>query len=353
MSFVVAAFYKFFRFPDFAEHKDSIKAICDENDVKGTILLAHEGLNGTIAGTRGGIDAVLDALQAVPGAAGLQHKESVAEEMPFLRMKVRLKKEIVTLGVEGIDPESGVGTYVDPLDWNNVISDPDTVVIDTRNDYEVSIGTFEGALNPETVSFRDFPKWFEKFRGENKKPRIAMFCTGGIRCEKSTAYVKSLGFDDVVHLKGGILKYLENVPEETSKWQGECFVFDARVSVGHGLKEGDYDQCFACRRPIDDEAKEDVRYVKGISCPHCFDEYSDADKARFAERQKQIELSRMRGEDHMGTSRDTENSAGLERSSLGRSSEKGRLSKSSDIQAKNETAGKLFDDAMKGSFHHE
>lgn len=304
MTYTVAAFYKFFRFPDFADFQPGIKSVCDENKVKGTILLAHEGVNGTIAGPRNGIDKVLSSLRQMPGAAALQHKESSAEEMPFLRMKVRLKKEIVTLGVSDIDPEGGAGTYVDPNDWNDVISDPDTVVIDTRNDYEVSIGSFEGAVNPETVSFRDFPKWFEQFQEKNKKPRIAMFCTGGIRCEKSTAYVKSLGIDNVVHLKGGILKYLEHVPEEESRWRGECFVFDGRVSVGHGLKEGDYDQCFACRRPIDEAVKADPRYRRGVSCPHCFDDFSTEDKARFAERQKQIELARIRGEDHLGRRKD-------------------------------------------------
>ena len=330
MTFTVAAFYKFFRFPDFAGHKGSIKSVCDQNDVKGTILLANEGLNGTIAGPREGIDAVLRSLQEIPGAGGLEHKESAAEDMPFLRMKVRLKKEIVSLGVEGIDPEGGVGTYIDPKDWNDVISDPDTVIIDTRNDYEVSIGTFDGAINPETPTFRDFPAWFEKFKGENKKLRIAMFCTGGIRCEKSTAYVKSLGLDNVVHLKGGILKYLENVPEDESKWQGECFVFDGRVSVGHGLKEGDYDQCFACRRPIDDAAKADNRYVKGVSCPHCFDDYSEEDKARFRERQHQIELARLRGEEHLGKS-------------------KGK----STAPKEDLSAGDLFEEAMSGKARYE
>jgi len=300
MTTIVAALYKFAPLPNYADHKEPLEGVCSAAGVKGTILLAAEGVNGTIAGSRDGIDAVLAHLQTLPGCCDLEHKESAAGTMPFLRMKVRLKKEIVTLGVEGIDPTSTVGTYVEPEDWNALIADTDTVVIDTRNDYEVGIGTFEGALNPQTKAFRDFPEWFEKFKKTNTKPKIAMFCTGGIRCEKSTALLKSQGFDDVYHLKGGILKYLETVPEEQSKWQGECFVFDARVSVGQGLAQGSYDQCFACRRPITEEDKTQPAYEKGISCPACIDEYSDDAKARFAERQKQIGLARARGDAHIG-----------------------------------------------------
>jgi len=300
MTLIVAALYKFAALPDFAAHKNGIEAVCRAQGVKGTILLAAEGVNGTIAGSRAGIDAVLDYLRTLPGCAELEHKESHAETMPFLRMKVRLKKEIVTMGVEGIDPTSTVGTYVEPEDWNALISDPDVVVIDTRNDYEVGIGTFEGAVNPETETFREFPAWFERFKETNKKPKIAMFCTGGIRCEKSTAFLKSQGLEDVYHLKGGILKYLETVPQEESKWKGECFVFDARVAVGHGLELGSYDQCYACRRPITEDDKTTDAYVKGISCPACIGEFSEADKARFAERQKQIRLARERGEKHIG-----------------------------------------------------
>ncbi|MEM7661771.1 MAG: rhodanese-related sulfurtransferase [Pseudomonadota bacterium] len=301
MTFVVAALYKFTALPDFADHKSALETACAEAGVKGTLLLASEGVNGTIAGTRSGIDTVLAHLRTIPGCADLDHKESSAAEMPFLRMKVRLKKEIVTMGVEGIDPNTTVGTYVAPEDWNKLISDPDTVIIDTRNDYEVGIGTFEGAINPETKAFRDFPDWFREFRKTNDKPKVAMFCTGGIRCEKSTAFLKSEGIEDVYHLKGGILKYLETVPEDESKWEGECFVFDSRVSVGHGLKQGSYDQCFACRRPITEEDKQSPAYVKGVSCPACIAEYSEADKARFAERQKQISLARKRGETHLGS----------------------------------------------------
>ncbi len=300
MPLIVAALYKFAALPDYVGYKSALETACKEAGVKGTILLAAEGVNGTIAGTREGIDAALDHIRALPGCADLEHKESTADTMPFLRMKVRLKKEIVTMGVEGIDPTSTVGTYVAPEDWNTLISDPDTVVIDTRNDYEVGIGSFEGAVNPQTKAFRDFPEWFENFRKTNTKPKIAMFCTGGIRCEKSTAFLKSQGLDEVYHLKGGILKYLETVPEAESKWQGECFVFDARVSVGQGLALGSYDQCFACRRPITEDDKASPDYEKGISCPACVDEYSERDKARFAERQKQIRLARERGKAHIG-----------------------------------------------------
>lgn len=300
MILIVATFYKFAALPDFQEYKPGIESLCKAQGVKGTVLLAPEGVNGTIAGPLEGIEAALAYLRTLPGCADMEAKESYAETMPFLRMKVRLKKEIVALGVEGIDPANTVGTYVDPSDWNDLISDPDVVVIDTRNEYEVGIGTFAGAVNPETESFREFPAWFERFRGTNTKPKIAMFCTGGIRCEKSTAFLKSQGLEDVFHLKGGILKYLETVPEAQSKWAGECFVFDARVSVRHGLTPGTYDQCYACRRPITEADKETEAYVKGISCPHCADRVSQADKARFAERQKQILLARERGQNHIG-----------------------------------------------------
>ena len=300
MSYIAAALYKFTPFPDPSVHQAALQNVCTSADVKGTLLLAEEGINGTIAGTRAGIDAVLAHIRTLPGCADIEHKESPSPDMPFLRMKVRLKKEIVTMGVPTVDPTSTVGTYVDPENWNALISDPDVVLIDTRNDYEVGIGTFEGAINPETETFREFPNWFEKFKAENKKPKIAMFCTGGIRCEKSTAYLKSLGHDEVYHLKGGILKYLENVPAEESKWQGECFVFDSRVSVGHGLVPGDYDQCFACRRPITEEDKLRAEYVPGVSCHQCIGEYSDEDRVRFAERQKQIRLARQRGMEHIG-----------------------------------------------------
>lgn len=300
---VVAAFYKFAALPDFKVHQAPLHDVAIDADVRGTILLASEGVNGTIAGPRGGIDKVLAHTKTLPGCAGLDWKESYTDENPFLRMKVRLKKEIVTLGVGDIAPEKSHELYVEPHDWNNVISDPDTIVIDTRNDYEVSIGTFDGAINPETKSFRDFPEWFRKFRKENDFKKVAMFCTGGIRCEKSTAFLRSEGVEDVVHLKGGILKYLETVPKENSRWNGECFVFDNRVSVGHDLAPGTYDMCHACRQPITLEDKKSEHYRAGISCPNCHDRLTDEQKRNFAERQKQVELAKARGETHIGIPR--------------------------------------------------
>ena len=298
--YTVAALYHFTRFDDPAAIQGPLKDLCLSHGVTGTLLLAHEGINGTIAGGRGGIDAVLAHVRALPGCADLEHKESTASEQPFARMKVRLKKEIVTMGQPDVDPRASVGHYVDPADWNDLIRSPDVAVIDTRNDYEVAIGTFEGAVDPETASFRDFPDWWEKNKERFHNKRIAMFCTGGIRCEKSTNFLIGQGVDEVYHLKGGILKYLEEVPAEDSSWQGECFVFDGRVSVGHGLKEGPHLLCHACRRPILPEDRERVEYEHGVSCHHCINETSDADKARFRERQKQIELARARGEKHLG-----------------------------------------------------
>ncbi|WP_370171779.1 MULTISPECIES: oxygen-dependent tRNA uridine(34) hydroxylase TrhO [Hyphomonas] len=304
MTYTIAAFYKFFSFPDFEARKADLAQLLCGAGVKGTVLLAAEGVNGTIAGTADGIETALSALRAIPGAADLEAKFSEADEMPFLRLKVRLKKEIVTMGVPGTDPNALVGTYVEANEWNELISDPDTVLIDTRNDYEYAIGTFEGAIDPETKTFREFPDWFREFRAkleaEGRSPKVAMFCTGGIRCEKATSFVKSEGIEDVFHLKGGILKYLETVPETDSKWRGECFVFDERVSVKHDLTPGEYDMCHACKRPITDADKAEASYVPGVSCPHCIDEMSDEQRARFAERQKQIDLARQRGQEHMG-----------------------------------------------------
>ncbi len=297
---VVAALYKFTAMPDFADYQAPLRATADQGGVKGTLLLAPEGVNGTIAGPREGIDAMLSHLKSLPGCADLDWKESYTDDNPFLRMKVRLKREIVTMGCEGIDPENSRERYVEPHDWNRVISDPDTIVIDTRNDYEVSIGTFEGAVNPETTSFREFPEWFRKFRTQNPLKKVAMFCTGGIRCEKSTAFLRAEGIDDVVHLKGGILKYLETVPEDESLWRGECFVFDNRVSVGHDLAPGSYDMCHACRQPITEDDKRSEHYAPGVSCPHCHDKYSEEKRRAFAERQKQIDLAKARGERHLG-----------------------------------------------------
>ena len=298
----VAALYRFANFTQPEMLQPQIAAWCAEHGLKGTILVATEGVNGTVAGTEAGIDAVITHLRTLPGCAELDVKYSHANEMPFYRMKVRLKKEIVTLGVDGIDPKREVGTYVQPKDWNALISDPDTVLIDTRNDYEVAIGTFEGAVDPRTKSFSEFPEWFRTHRDELAagKTKFAMFCTGGIRCEKSTAFLKAEGIGDVYHLEGGILRYLENIPEAESKWQGECFVFDERVSVKHGLELGEMELCHACRRPISQEDKASAHFIEGVACPACYAERTDEDRARFAERQKQIALAKKRGKQHIG-----------------------------------------------------
>ncbi|MEM8797286.1 MAG: rhodanese-related sulfurtransferase [Pseudomonadota bacterium] len=299
--YVVAALYKFTPLPDFVDFQALLQRVCDANGVMGTLLLAAEGINGTIAGPRDGIDQVLRHIrETLPGCSDLEHKESLASEKPFYRMKVRLKREIVTMGVAGIDPNEVVGEYVDPDDWNALIADPDVVVIDTRNDYEVSIGTFKGALDPKTASFREFPQWVEDNPSLAKNKKIAMFCTGGIRCEKASSFMKKAGFENVFHLRGGILKYLETVPEDQSLWQGECFVFDQRVSVRHGLEEGHYDMCHACRYPITADDKASPDYVPGVSCPNCVGRNSEKQVTRFQERQKQIELARSRGEEHLG-----------------------------------------------------
>ncbi|MEX2320978.1 MAG: rhodanese-related sulfurtransferase, partial [Saccharospirillum sp.] len=232
--------------------------------------------------------------------ANLSHKESFCDEMPFYRTKVKLKKEIVTMGVEGIDPLNVAGTYVKPEDWNALISDPDVVLVDTRNAYEVAIGTFENALNPHTQTFREFPDYVKQNLDPAKHKKVAMFCTGGIRCEKSTAYLKEQGFNEVYHLEGGILKYLEQVPEAESKWQGECFVFDNRVTVKHGLEPGRYDQCHACRMPISDTEKSHAHYEPGVSCPHCYDNVTEDRRQRFIERERQVQLAKKRGEAHIG-----------------------------------------------------
>jgi len=297
--FTIAALYHFTRFDDLPAIQKPLAQLCCAQGISGSLLLAHEGINGTIAGPRTGIDAVLAHIRALPGCADLEWKESESVEQPFRRMKVRLKKEIVTMGQPDVDPKARVGHYVDPAEWNDLIRSPDVAVIDTRNDYEVAIGTFEGAIDPKTGSFRDFPAWWEKNKDRFHNKRIAMFCTGGIRCEKSTNYLLGQGVDDVYHLKGGILKYLEEVPAESSSWQGECFVFDGRVSVGHGLAEGPHELCYACRRPILPEDMERDSYEHGVSCYHCIHETSEEDKARFRERQKQIALSEARGEKHL------------------------------------------------------
>lgn len=308
--FLVAALYKFVSLPDFEAMQEPLLTVCKDNDVFGTILLAHEGINGTIAGPSSGVHNILNWIRSDERIKDLEHKESFADgENPFNRMKVRLKKEIVTMGIPSVNPNDVVGTYVDPADWNELINDPDVVLIDTRNDYEVSIGTFKGAVDPKTVNFREFPEWVKSQEGLHNKPKVAMFCTGGIRCEKASSYMKGEGFEEVYHLKGGILKYLEKVPEQESLWEGECFVFDNRVSVGHGLKPGPYDLCHACRHPISDEDKQSNKYSQGISCPNCYDTMSDAQRHRFSERQKQVALAKQRGEDHIAVDQQAQREA--------------------------------------------
>ena len=298
--FTVAALYHFTRFADPAALRGPLIDLCTAQGVKGSLLLAQEGVNGTIAGSRAGIDAVLAHIRALPGCADLEWKESFASTMPFGRMKVRLKREIVTMGVPDVDPRAKVGHHVAAADWNDLIRQPDVVVIDTRNDYEVALGTFDGAIDPETRSFGEFPAWWAQNRERFHNKRIAMFCTGGIRCEKSTNYLLSQGVEDVFHLKGGILKYLEDVPAEYSLWHGECFVFDQRVSVGHGLVPGANEMCGACRRPVTPEGRAHPAYEKGVCCAACAGEYSPEDRARFRERQRQMDLAAARGAAHLG-----------------------------------------------------
>ncbi len=297
--FTVCALYHFTRFDDPAALQGPLLELCRAQKITGTLLLAHEGINGTIAGPSFGIDAVLAHIRSLPGCETLEWKLSSAKERPFIRMKVRLKREIVTMGQPDVDPKARVGHYVDPADWNALIRSPDVAVIDTRNDYEVAIGTFEGAVDPKTESFRDFPAWWDENKHRFHNKRIAMFCTGGIRCEKSTNFLLGQGVEDVLHLKGGILKYLEEVPEEDSTWQGSCFVFDGRVSVEHGLREGPHELCHACRRPILPDDRSRPEFEQGVSCHQCIDETAEADKMRFRERQKQIALAKARGTQHI------------------------------------------------------
>ncbi len=299
MKALVAAFYHFTELENFPDLQAPVTDVCRNNGVRGTVLLAAEGVNGTIAGPEAGVRAVLTFLRDDPRLTSLMHKESWADEIPFLRLKVRLKKEIVTMGVPDTNPNSRVGTYVTPKDWNALISDPEVIVIDTRNDYEVAIGTFKGAVDPQTQSFRDFPAWVEGNSDLVARPKVAMFCTGGIRCERATSYMKTLGFTDVFHLQGGILKYLEDVPAEESLWQGDCFVFDQRVSVDQALQPGDFDLCHGCRWPISAADKTSALFVAGVSCPHCAASLTPDQRARFAERQHQIELAQARGQRHV------------------------------------------------------
>jgi len=306
--FLTAALYKFVELPDFAALQPALLACCEAHGVKGTLLLASEGINGTIAGKPADVHAVLAFLRQDPRFAQLAHKEAHATTMPFYRMKVRLKREIVTLGVPDVHPALMAGHYVKPQDWNELLTDPTLVLVDTRNDYEVAIGTFEGAVNPATRSFSELPGWVDKEMAEGgklapvdgKRPRVAMFCTGGIRCEKSTAFLRAKGFDEVYHLEGGILKYLETVPQAHSRWQGECFVFDERVSVGHGLVEGDFTLCRSCRDPLSVADRQSPLYELGVSCAHCHASTTEAQKHGYRERQRQVALAKVRSQRHIG-----------------------------------------------------
>ena len=296
----VAALYKFVQLNDYVELKSSILAALETRSIRGTLLLAPEGINGTVSGDKDKLINFLEWLQEDSRFSDLDYKLSYHENAPFYRTKVKLKKEIVTMGVEGIDPNKIVGTYVEAKDWNTLISDPNVTLIDARNNYEIDIGSFTGAHKPNTENFREFPNYVDSHLDKNRHKKVAMFCTGGIRCEKASAYMKEQGFDEVFHLKGGILKYLETVPESDSMWHGECFVFDDRVAVNHNLEKGQYDQCHACRHPITEDDKKSSLYSSGVSCSRCYDQLSEQQKARFAEREKQVKLATQRQEQHIG-----------------------------------------------------
>ncbi|SFP66762.1 rhodanese-related sulfurtransferase [Sphingomonas rubra] len=300
----VAALYRFARLDDPATVRDALEADARAAGIKGTLLVAGEGINGTIAGSEEGIATLLAAIRRLPGCADVEPKYAEAAAMPFHRLKVRLKREIVTMGVDGIDPVADAGTYVAPAEWNALIDDPDTVVIDTRNGYEVAVGSFAGAVDPATDSFRDFPAWVDAHAGELAGKRLAMFCTGGIRCEKATALMKARGFDEVYHLDGGILRYLEEVPAAESRWQGECFVFDERVAVGHGLAPGSHALCRACRMPVSAADRASSLYEEGVSCPRCHDARDEEQRAGYAERHRQVRLAEARGGKHVGDTPD-------------------------------------------------
>lgn len=298
--FVVCALYKFVQLDNYQELRKPLQDLMQQHQIRGTLLLAKEGINGTVASSREGVDTLLAWLNNEPRLAGIVYKESLNSQQPFNRSKVKLKKEIVTMGVEGIDPRQVVGTYVKPNEWNDLISDPEVFVVDTRNDYEIELGTFKHAVNPNTETFREFPEYVENNLDPEKHKKVAMFCTGGIRCEKSTAYLKEQGFDEVYHLEGGILKYLEEVPEEESLWQGDCYVFDGRVAVNHQLEKSSFDLCNACRLPVTEQDKQSEQFEHGVSCPKCFGSHSEEQIARFREREKQITLAKERGIEHVG-----------------------------------------------------
>jgi UPF0176 protein len=304
LSVRVAALYKFAPFDDCAGIQEGLIKLCRTQGVKGTLILAREGINGTIAGSDEAMSQVLSHIRQLPGCADIEVKFSRAPSLPFHRMKVRIKREIVTMGEPNINPLVNAGHYVPPEDWNALISEPGTILIDTRNDYEVAVGSFAGAINPQTRTFREFPTWFravrERLLGEGTPPKVAMFCTGGIRCEKSTAFLAAEGLDEVYHLQGGILKYLETIPPEQSLWEGECFVFDQRVAVGHGLELGKHGLCHACRRPVNEADRFSPLFEEGVSCPTCHSERTDEQRARYRERQRQENLAGERGEEHIG-----------------------------------------------------
>ena len=298
--YLVCAFYKFVKLSDYKTLRPKLKELMHQHQVRGTILLAEEGINGTISGRAKDVGQVMDWLRTDARLINIDAKSSLHNEPPFLRTKVKLKKEIVSLGVPEANPTTHVGSYVEPKNWNDLISDPDVLLVDTRNEYEVQIGSFKGAINPAIKTFRDFPQYVETQLAPHKDKKIAMFCTGGIRCEKSTSLLKTRGFDQVYHLKGGILNYLDKVPIEKSLWQGECFVFDDRVAVDEHLKKGQYDQCHACRRPITKEDKLQPNYIAGVSCVHCVEHTTDEQKQRYTERQKQMQFALKRGQQHIG-----------------------------------------------------
>ena len=298
--YIVCALYKFVSLEDPIEIRQALTQVMQENQIRGTLLLAKEGINGTVAGSREAINTLQDWFKTDARLVDVVYKESSSDVQPFNRSKVKLKKEIVTMGIENIDPLHVVGTYVKPAAWNALISDPEVLLVDTRNDYEVLIGTFKDAVNPKTERFRDFPQYVADNLDPEKHKKVAMFCTGGIRCEKSTAYLKEQGFDEVYHLEGGILKYLEEVAVENSLWEGDCYVFDSRVAVNHQLEKSHYDMCHACRLPITEEDKQSDAFEKGVSCPKCIKQLSDEQKHRFREREKQVHLANTRGEAHVG-----------------------------------------------------
>lgn len=304
MSLVVLSLYRFAALEDYRALREPLLDLCLARGVRGTLLLAAEGINGTIAGERNDIDAVLHYLGQHPQLSGLHGREASAEQMPFKRMKVKLKREIVTMGVPWVDPRRAVGTYVAPVDWNALVQDPEVLLIDARNHYEYGVGTFKGAVDPNTRNFREFPHWAAQHLDPSKHRRVAMFCTGGIRCEKASAYLLQQGFEQVYHLQGGVLAYLEQVPAAQSTWQGECFVFDERVTVDHALRPGSYGQCHGCRHPVSTAEQQSPLYEPGISCPHCHHTLSEEQRARFAERRRQAALARERAAVHCDAAAD-------------------------------------------------